>query len=346
MFEPSEIRARLELLRGADLSNKIFGAERHRYQLTPPWSAERMRTFEARHGVQLPEDYWYFATKIGAAGAGPGYGLYEPGTWDDDPRSWERSRRVGPLARPFPHQAAWNLPRERLANLSASSDDDVTAAEYWAPAIACGAMPIASLGGGKQVLLVVTGAERGRIWIDDRAHDEGLAPEGGLDFEGWYRAWLDGSEALLLAPPRPRPTRRRMDRPPRTVHLDGIALEAAERLRDRVHAALAAGESVDLGPIGRFVAGAHPRFEQGALLRDAVLIRAPAPGTGDANRVFTTVLALAASGGAVEVPGLFAAWRAEAVSWEHHDYLGRRRVTDEPAMLVVALDPALPRSRR
>src|SRR5690348_13893741 len=112
------------MLRGADLSNRVFGSSQHRYLMMPPWPERRVATFEQRHAITLPDGYRHFLTKIGAAGAGPGYGLFEPGTWDDEPRSWEGSDRVGPLATPFPHTKAWNLPRERLARLSADPDDD------------------------------------------------------------------------------------------------------------------------------------------------------------------------------------------------------------------------------
>jgi hypothetical protein len=340
----AEVYERLEMLLGADLSRRMFGADRHRYVLVPPWSEERIRGFETRHRITLPEEYRYFLRWIGAAGAGPGYGLYEPGTWDGEPRSWEGSRRVGPLAQPFPHRTAWNLPRERLAVLNAGLDDDLADAELWAPELTHGAMPIASLGGGTQALLVVTGDQRGRIWIDDRGHDNGLAPEGGLDFEEWYRTWLRGAEQVVMSPPRRRTTGRRGERPARTIPLDAASAAAAGRLRDRVHAALAAGRPVDLGGLGKFLPGPHPHFEQGLALRDAIAINAPPPHeAGDAGTVFAAVFAAVMQGAAVEVPGLFAAWLAAPAGWENHDYLGRRRWVEEPRLLVVADDPVLPR---
>lgn len=337
--------ARLEMLGGADLSRRMFGAERHRYLLTPAWSEERIRGFEKRHRITLPEEYRYFLRWVGAAGAGPGYGLYEPGTWDDEhARSWESTNRVGPLALPFPHTATWNLPRERLAMLLGELDDEHLQVEHWAPELTWGAMPIASLGNGTQALLIVTGAQRGKIWIDDRVHENGLAPDGGLDFDGWYAAWLHGAEEVVMSPPRRRITGRRGERPARTVQLDGPPAEAAARLRERVHAALAAGRTLDLGGLGKFCHGPHPHFEQGVELRDAVAINAPPPHAGgDAGVVFNAVFERVMQGLAVEVPGLFTAWRAAATGWEHHDYLGRRRYVEEPRLLVIADDPGLPR---
>jgi hypothetical protein len=346
VLQPGDVYARLEMLLGADLSRRMFGAERHRYLLTPAWSEDRIRGFENRHHVTLPEEYRYFLRWVGAAGAGPGYGLYEPGTWDDEPRNWENTRRVGALARPFPHTARWNLPRERLAALTAGLDDDLAEQEYWAPEITCGAMPIASLGGGTQALLVVSGPQRGKIWIDDRVHENGLAPDDDLDFDGWYSAWLQSAEQVVLSPPRRRITGRRGDRPARTVQLEGAAAEAAARLRERVHVGLAAGRTLELGGLGKFCHGPHPHFEQGLELRDAIAINAPPPhdsGSGDADVVFHAVFERVMQGLAVELPGLFTAWRAAATGWEHHDYLGRRRYVEEPRLLVIVDDPGLPK---
>lgn len=332
------------MLGGADVSNRILGSATHRYLLTPPWSEERVRTFEKRHGIGLPLDYRHFLTKIGSAGAGPAYGLLEPGTWDDQPRRWEGTQHVAPLSTPFPHTRTWNLSREHLAALNAEADDDHAGVEYWSPEVTAGAMPLAALGNGVRLLLVITGGERGRIWIDDRVNYNGLAPEAGLDFERWYQLWLDGTEQLLMAPPKRRTTGRRNTRPGHTVPLEGVAAAAATRLRDKVYASLAAGRSLDVGGLGRFVAGPHPHFEQGQELRDAIVVRSPPHGPGDAHTVFAAVFERVATGAAVEVPGLFSAWRAAAAVWEFHDYLGRRKVAEEPALLVIADDPGLPKS--
>lgn len=344
MLEPATVYARLETLMGADLSSRVLGAAQHRYLLTPPWPEDRVKAFEARHRIELPADYRHFLRKIGSAGAGPGYGLFEPGTWDGDPPRWDGTRAVAPLVRAFRHTRPWNLPQHELANQLAEHDDDRLGEQYLSPEIAAGAMPIASLGRGTNVVLVISGAQRGKIWIDDRAHENGLAPESELDFDAWYRAWLDGAEQMLMRPMRRRTTGRRGDRPSQTLALAGPAIEAAERVRARVHAALAAGQPCELGSLGRFSAGPHPHFEQGLELRDAVAIRTPPVGHGDAYTLFAAVFERVATGAAVEVPGLFTAWRAAAATWDSYDYLGRRQVAEEPAMLIFADDPTLPRA--
>ncbi len=345
MLDPTTLRARLAALRDADPRYRVFGSEQHHYVLGAPWTEDRTRAFEARHGITLPEPYRHFLTRIGAAGAGPGFGLYEPGTWDGNPRSWEGGDRFGPLSRPFPHTQKWNLPPHRLAVLSADPDDDVLATEYWAPEIACGAMPIATIGCNVQIVLVVSGARVGKIWIDDRSAFGGLSPEDGLDFGGWYKAWLDAAEATVAAGQPPRPARR-TGRPAWVVSLEGIPAIMADKVRSRVHAALATGQSLDLGDLGRFIAGAHPRFEQGVALRDAFVVNSPPPNRGrDVDVLFAALLEQINTGAAVTVDGLFTAWKIPAESWDYRDYLGRRRITTEPAMLVIEIDPAVPRHR-
>jgi hypothetical protein len=284
-------------------------------------------------------------TRIGASGAGPGYGLFEPGTWDEEPRSWEGTGRVGPLDKPFPHTARWNLSPQRLAALSAEPDDDVLEAEYRSAELACGAMPVSHLGNGIKILLVVSGARVGRIWIDDRASDGGLYPEDGLDFGAWYKAWLEAAEATVAGGQPPRAARR-TGRPAWSVPLDGVPAMMAEKVRARVHASLGAGQTLDLGDLGRFIAGAHPRFEPGVALRDAFTVNSPPPNRGrDVDVLFAAVLEQINAGCAVVVPGLFVAWKIPPESWDYRDYLGRRRITTEPAMLMFEIDPAVPRHR-
>ncbi len=53
-------------------------------------------------------------------------------------------------------------------------------------------MRICHFGCGVYFLLVVSGPERGNIWIDDRASDYGITPWGG-DFFTWYDTWLEDS---------------------------------------------------------------------------------------------------------------------------------------------------------
>ncbi len=66
----------LDKARKVDSEYKVFGSDRHKYQLNPPVSMDEVLKVEAEFNIKLPEDYVYFLTEIGNGGAGPYYGLY------------------------------------------------------------------------------------------------------------------------------------------------------------------------------------------------------------------------------------------------------------------------------
>jgi hypothetical protein len=70
------IRDRLAMVRELDPKLRIFGADRHRYQLAPPIDAARLAEVGARFGVALPDGYRAFVTELGDGGAGPYWGLH------------------------------------------------------------------------------------------------------------------------------------------------------------------------------------------------------------------------------------------------------------------------------
>ena len=190
----------------------IFGALGHALALNPVASEADLARFEEEHAVVLPDDYRWFLASVGNGGAGPYYGLNPLGMMDGmrgEPEPWSGDV-VGELARPFPHSEAWNdltgLPDES----GIEEDEERYEAElnrfeerYWGAERIEGALPICHLGCALRILLVVTGPERGRVWLDKRADYEGLSPlasaDGGrLTFLEWYDEWLT---AALLEPP-------------------------------------------------------------------------------------------------------------------------------------------------
>jgi hypothetical protein len=56
--------------------------------------------------------------------------------------------------------------------------------------VAAGTPPIGTLGCTMNMVLVVTGATRGQVWMDDRGADGGLIPYS--PFADWYLGWLAG----------------------------------------------------------------------------------------------------------------------------------------------------------
>ena len=204
-----EIARKLSLLRRRDASLRLFGAQSHRYELRPRASPAAVEGFEREHRIELPTDYRDFLLRCGNGGAGPYYGVFPLGFFDgagDGLQEWyEGDGFAGVLSRSFPHRESWNLPLSRLAlpdDLPGSDDEDrwheERDREYWAPALVDGAFPICHQGCAYRNLLVVSGPERGHIWVDARAGDAGIAPEPDgngkrRSFSSWYTSWLDAA---------------------------------------------------------------------------------------------------------------------------------------------------------
>ena len=60
-----------------------FGSDHHHFRLNRPLSEAKVRAFERRHHVRLPEDYRQFLLQAGNGGAGPYCGLLPLEKWND-----------------------------------------------------------------------------------------------------------------------------------------------------------------------------------------------------------------------------------------------------------------------
>ncbi|GAA0977298.1 hypothetical protein GCM10009551_013680 [Nocardiopsis tropica] len=75
------VRERVEALARQDRASDVFGArDGHgvtgdRFRLAAPLTEREVSSAETLWGVSLPADYRSFLIKVGAGGAGPGYGL-------------------------------------------------------------------------------------------------------------------------------------------------------------------------------------------------------------------------------------------------------------------------------
>jgi hypothetical protein len=195
----------LQRLRESKKALSVFGAESHGYRVNPPLSEAEIIAFEAKHDVQLPDDYRQFLMRVGNGGAGPDYGLYKLGEMDDgfDFGPWDEF--IGDLSKPFLHTQAWN---DLTGEPEDISDEDEEEYErqleafdeiYWNPSNMNGAIPICHLGCALRLWLVVNGPEKGNVWQDNRADQGGIEPlqtatQKRVTFFEWYRSWLD--EAL------------------------------------------------------------------------------------------------------------------------------------------------------
>lgn len=161
----------LRQLSKADSLRLLRGSEGHDYRLSPTVSERVIARFERTYDVTLPAEYRRFLRTAGGGGsancAGPHGGLTSFG------RVVKHTDLVD-LARPFPLR-----PGEQLTPEQRDRDEDYA-----------GTIELCSVGCGTTYRLVVTGPDRGRVWLwmPDAIPNEFEAT--GYDFIDWYVAWL------------------------------------------------------------------------------------------------------------------------------------------------------------
>jgi hypothetical protein len=146
-------------------------------------SEEATTSFERRCGISLPEGYRTFLRTVGNGGPGPpayGWaGLGEAGgqTSDEQLRVWSELHRVN---KPFPFTQAWVW------------EDGDASSEGSREQVQNGSIYLGNDGCGQYWFLVVSGPERGNVWL---LADVGVTPTlPKRDFLQWYEDWLDGVE--------------------------------------------------------------------------------------------------------------------------------------------------------
>ncbi|AUB37733.1 Flp pilus assembly protein TadD, containings TPR repeats [Nostoc flagelliforme CCNUN1] len=210
-----QLKKNLTQLAILDATFEVFGSESHQYQFKPCLSNKDIQVFESRYNITLPSEYRNFLLEIGNGGAGPGYGLSGlSGIESEDvipeklyPENYEI------LSKPFPFTKAWN----DLDLIAKNNTDFVTKNDdYFDDKFIQGTLSITNYGCGIYAMLVVTGEQSGKIWIDDRTNDNGIYPaclsfchafhdinpddsypnsneEQPLSFYEWYEDWLNRS---------------------------------------------------------------------------------------------------------------------------------------------------------
>lgn len=135
-----------------------FGAATHRYRLAPPVTPEQLARLERAANVRLPDDYRDFVLTLGEHGAGPYYGLWPL----DDPRQGAALAGECELGQRAPG-APWR-----------------------------GVVALGHLGCGHVAFLVVTGPQRGQVWLD--AATVGVIAPIAPHFVAYYTQWLEALE--------------------------------------------------------------------------------------------------------------------------------------------------------
>lgn len=186
-MELTEIRGerllkKLAQCQQVDSECQQFGSQKHRYQINPPLSPAEVRAIEKQYGFALPEDYFWFLTVVGNGGAGPNYGLYPFGTEgqeEDFPRL-AQPRVLDPKASPEEYE-------DFIAYYEEDCDDEEF--ERREEKLWQGLLTIGTAGCTYDMMLVVTGAERGRILHIDRDRQRPyFSPD--ASFLDWYERWL------------------------------------------------------------------------------------------------------------------------------------------------------------
>ena len=175
----------------------------HRYELGQCLTEREISAFESLHSIHLPTEYRDFLMNLGNGGAGPGYGVFPLGKmsngWGNADFDYDY---VGCLSRPFPHSSEWRCTEaatewdEHTPNLEEGQDVNWNRRcdAHFNPKYIDGAIPLSDLGCGQTLLLVVTGAEKGNLWHDDRPDHVGISPISlngqRVRFNQWYTDWL------------------------------------------------------------------------------------------------------------------------------------------------------------
>lgn len=214
----SGVRERVESLARADRTRKVFGAwgkyggTGHRFRLADPLSEAEVAEAEAQWGVSLPADYRAFLLEVGAGGAGPFYGLTTLSRTDagwlwSDPGGGTRHERLRlpcpdvedseraqaeheskePIESDFEDEAAFD------AAYRAWLEEDEKLSDWFLSGAVC----LSHEGCGYFDWLVVSGPQRGQVWLDERAGDGRFSPLGRVGFADWYLRWVEKTEAVV-----------------------------------------------------------------------------------------------------------------------------------------------------
>ncbi|WP_327004850.1 SMI1/KNR4 family protein [Dactylosporangium sp. NBC_01737] len=186
-------------------------------ELEAPLTPAEVDAVQRQLGVELPADYRQFLLHVGRGGPGPGYGVIPvrnvEGRW-----RWAYDRfdpdDLTHLAEPFPLRTSdWRVTEDLEAGepdwfAFARQDRYQEAVQAWRdrltttvfdPRRTYGALYLCHEGCGLRQWLVVTGAERGHVWLDHRIDGRGLTPawlphHRRVTFGQWYLHWLGSVE--------------------------------------------------------------------------------------------------------------------------------------------------------
>ena len=205
------IQQKLAQAKEADKNLEVFGADAHQYHLNPPVSEVKVRAFEEKYGLQLPECYRAFMLTIGDAKAkkldfiaGPYYGLYAFGTCVDELlyEKIETYLKAPCNLSPDMTREEWDALTDPLlpSEEEEEEDDDKYFAER--AKVFGGLLPLGSQGCTYEHALVLNGKYAGRVVnVDLDLAQPKFAFE--TNFLDWYERYLDEVISGQLIDDRP-----------------------------------------------------------------------------------------------------------------------------------------------
>ena len=211
-----KLQEKFNQLANLDKHGDILGSEVHRYKLNPCISQAKLQAFEQKYNIRLPQDYRQFLLSIGNGGAGPGYGLFGIGYKSEMTRILQKEGKDF-LGQIFPGEDFFEEDDEDFEDEDEDLEDEEIESENY---LIQGTITIAHYGSGLYAQLVITGNQRGNVWISDRANnnegeiypatpnfccmfhgeDDDCESEDELQifsFYEWYEDWLNRSLALI-----------------------------------------------------------------------------------------------------------------------------------------------------
>jgi hypothetical protein len=142
-----------------------------------------VETFERRQGITLPDEYRTYLTQIANGGQGPPvYGILCLGKCPTDMSGTEKQiwTQLPYIRLPFPFTKPW------------CREDDEISDEGTPDQVAYGSLCLGTSGCGQNWHLIITGPDRGKIWLFT---GEGIMPTY-KTFSAWYDDWLAGKDPL------------------------------------------------------------------------------------------------------------------------------------------------------
>lgn len=168
-----------------------------RPEAIPPAGWTMVRSFEAEHGIVLPEPYRTFVAEIcdGLRAGPPYYGLLP---LVQAPSDWGPDRPERRLAEPFPLTASW-LWEEDESEMDEKTVSEQELEDRIDTVFDHGSLLLGTDGCGMYWHLIVTGPQRGHVWLIDEngAVPFGTRPDaspmpGTPGFAGWATHWAQG----------------------------------------------------------------------------------------------------------------------------------------------------------